>query len=510
MKPAFGAWPLVLLALLIIAGTVQFSLPINFDVSWYLYGAGRLLDGARLYVDWIEPNPPLIVWMSLPFQLLASWTGLSAGDALRLGTLAMVAGSIAVAAGCLRSGTMGYDGGRDGILVVWAFALLALVDHHHFQREHVFLALTLPYLCAAAVRAAGREISFRLAMSAGALAGLGLALKPYYLFVWFAVELALVHARTRRVLLRPENAGIAAVGTIYLAAVLVLTPEYFRIARLGAVAYRSYADPVTAADILLDPRAIAAYALAAFAVASRRRYPISGFRLTLLASLGGYLAAVVAQGKSFPNHWYPAEAMLALSGYATLADVWRTARPAGRRSLRLAMVGGITLVAIAILNGSATVRRWQAAYQTDPFYLDAMRSVLESPRAASFFTIGGTMRSSFPLAVVTGVPYESRFHSLWFLGGTYAGVCLERCRPFPYHDLADMTEAEQYEFDALIDDLARTRPEVLFVDRLPPQGLGGFEYLEYFSRDPTFRSVFEEYEFETVVGGRYLAYRRRK
>ena len=169
----------------------------------------------------------------------------------------------------------------------------------------------------------------------------------------------------------------------------------------------------------------------------------------------------------------------------------------------------MALVAIAILNGGATVRRWQAAYRTDPFYLDGMRSVLERPAAASFFTIGGTMRSSFPLAIVTGVAYESRFHSLWLLGGSYAGECPGRCRPFPYHDLDEMTEAERYEFDAVVDDLARTRPEVLFVDRLPPQGLAGFEYLEYFSRSPTFRSVFQEYEFETEVGGRYLVYRRR-
>jgi hypothetical protein len=422
----------------------------------------------------------------------------------------MIAGSISIAAACLRSGTTEYEGDPDGFLMLSAFALLSLVDHHHFQREHVFLALVLPYLCAATVRAGGRAIPRRLALAAGVLAGVGLALKPYYLLVWFAVELALAWKRTRGVLIRPENAGIVATGSLYLAAVLLLTPAYFTIARLGAVAYRSYADPITSADILLDPRAIAFYLLVAFAVALRRRYPISALRLTLLASLAGYLSAVAAQGKSFPNHWYPAEAMLALSGYATLRDVWASIRPAGGRSQKVAIAAGLILAAIAVLNGRETVRRWQVAYEGDPFYLDEMKAVLGRPGAASFFTIGGTMRSSFPLAIVTGVPYVSRFHSLWFLGGSYPDRCLEPCRPFPYHDLPEMAEAERYEFQALVEDLARTRPDVLFVDLMAPQGLAGFDYVEYFARSPTFRAVFEEYVFETLVGGRYLAYRRRE
>jgi hypothetical protein len=61
-----------------------------------------------------------------------------------------------------------------------------------------------------------------------------------------------------------------------------------------------------------------------------------------------------------------------------------------------------------------------------------------------------------------------------------------------------------------VEDLARTRPDVLFVDLMAPQGLAGFDYVEYFARSPTFRAVFEEYVFETLVGGRYLAYRRRE
>jgi hypothetical protein len=71
-----------------------------------------------------------------------------------------------------------------------------------------------------------------------------------------------------------------------------------------------------------------------------------------------------------------------------------------------------------------------------------------------------------------------------------------------------MEVAERYQFDAMIADLRRTRPDVLFVDLAPPQGLAGFDYEEYFSQSPAFRAALDSYELEETVGGRYRAYRR--
>jgi hypothetical protein len=58
---------------------------INHDVAWYYYAAGRVLDGARLYVDIVDPNPPLVYYLDVP----AVWA------ARRLGRDDLVA-----AAGC--------------------------------------------------------------------------------------------------------------------------------------------------------------------------------------------------------------------------------------------------------------------------------------------------------------------------------------------------------------------------------------------------------------------------
>ena len=43
----------------------------HHDVAWYLYATGRLLDGATLYRDIIDLNPPLIFYLTTPAVWIA-------------------------------------------------------------------------------------------------------------------------------------------------------------------------------------------------------------------------------------------------------------------------------------------------------------------------------------------------------------------------------------------------------------------------------------------------------
>ena len=61
------------LLLLAVLGIVLFTMlrsPLKDDIAWLLYVARRWLAGRELYVDVVEVNPPLIVWISaIPLQL---------------------------------------------------------------------------------------------------------------------------------------------------------------------------------------------------------------------------------------------------------------------------------------------------------------------------------------------------------------------------------------------------------------------------------------------------------
>jgi len=53
-----------------LAVAAELTRPVNPDIALFLYDAGRVLDGAQLYRDVVEINPPLIVVLNMPVVLL--------------------------------------------------------------------------------------------------------------------------------------------------------------------------------------------------------------------------------------------------------------------------------------------------------------------------------------------------------------------------------------------------------------------------------------------------------
>ena len=66
------ALPLSLVALSVAATAPSY---VNHDAAWYLYMVDRWFDGAVLYRDVIDTNPPLIVWLSTVPVAIARWFG---------------------------------------------------------------------------------------------------------------------------------------------------------------------------------------------------------------------------------------------------------------------------------------------------------------------------------------------------------------------------------------------------------------------------------------------------
>ncbi len=59
------AWPIFGGAILGMSIALFASQPSWHDPTWYLYAAGRLLNGADIYrTEIFEVNPPLIIWIS--------------------------------------------------------------------------------------------------------------------------------------------------------------------------------------------------------------------------------------------------------------------------------------------------------------------------------------------------------------------------------------------------------------------------------------------------------------
>ena len=178
-----------LIAIVALGAGAEFATFARSDTAFLLYAAERVLDGARLYLDVVEINPPLIVALNLPAVLLARPFGVSDIAIYRaLVTLALL-GALAFADWSLRRALEpGSDRLRRRLVLVLAFALFLAPGNDFGQREHLLVGLALPWVLLAVGRVSGRPAPAGPALAAGVLAGLGLALKPHFLLVWAAVE----------------------------------------------------------------------------------------------------------------------------------------------------------------------------------------------------------------------------------------------------------------------------------------------------------------------------------
>src|SRR5215470_13328026 len=169
-----------MMLLLSVLAAVLFSMlrsPLKDDVAWLLYVARRWLAGRELYVDVVEVNPPLIVWISAIPIWIARALGVDAQlTAIPFFVIAVLACAWWTAALLRGSGRLFDD--RLPVFAAIGTVLLVVPAGDLGQREHLLVAAMLPYLALFARSLGGDQTDRRDALIAGLLAGLGCALKP--------------------------------------------------------------------------------------------------------------------------------------------------------------------------------------------------------------------------------------------------------------------------------------------------------------------------------------------
>ncbi|HSL72082.1 MAG TPA: hypothetical protein VK864_17675, partial [Longimicrobiales bacterium] len=278
------------------------SMPPVPDHGYQFYLAGKLLDGAKLYVDVAvaDMHPPLFTWMAAGLELLARALG-TAGW-----TIYPVFVSLLVAAALYAVWKIGPRSTL--ILSAFVLALLPLSGPYFGQGDHLAITLALPYLAATAASAGGTTLPGRARFGLALVAALGLAMKPHFALVWVAAEL--YHARQRgvRSLFRTESLTIGSVFVLYLLATWIITPEFFPTLPWLLKLYPRYA-PVPLSALIIDWRAL--LLLGALIASRLDRTDPAWNRLTdvlALAAIALY-AAVLLQLKGWGYHWYPVNAL---------------------------------------------------------------------------------------------------------------------------------------------------------------------------------------------------------
>ncbi len=484
--------------------------PIHPDLAFYLYAARRVLGGAVLYRDIVEINPPLIIWFNLPAVVLARVLRLPDILAYRLIVSLVIAGLLVL--GHRSADRIARPNGlRQApylLLVPW-FILFPLAGDDFGQREHLLLALLVPYILVSVTRAEGGRVPPVEALTAGLFAGVGLALKPHFVLVWLAIE-GVHRARSQgsRRRVTPELLGTLVALGVYVVAVIALTPDYFRIVGVLGPAYTTFMQRSLIDVTVLAPAAPRVlFTLLALAALRRSRERTPSWSLLAAATVGGFAAAAL-QRKGFSYHYYPALALAFTLLVAIAASTRDASTWVQRTYVHLTRSAAVT---IAVIAAGTTVRDALRARAGESRALSELASAVRArSEGRPVGVLSYTINSGFPLMNEAGTTLASRFPCLWPLATSYWDSLTGGGR-LRYHAPAEMRPAERFMWDAVRADLVNASPNLLIILRpgrdVPHNGLRRLNYIAYFGRHPTLAQFFENYQFVDRKG-EYLMYER--
>jgi hypothetical protein len=408
--------------------------PQKDDVAWLLYVARKWMAGKRLYVDLVEVNPPLIIWIYAVPAKLAQWLGCMPKTVANPFFAAMILAPCWWAA-CLLRGRAPLFARRAPVFAALGILLLLLPGEEFGQREHLLAAAVLPYLVLLVRGLDGEAEPRRAAILAGILAGLACALKPNYAVAFLLMEVMAALRGHRMIRWASVSAGVAMLT--YAGVVALFVPAFFTKAIPLALALYGGTD-ASPWQILANGHKVLIGQAAALllcwgsAASIGRRSPFLRHLLLALAvfSIGSTLVFVL-QGKPWFYHRLPAIATAVLAllvwGGAVLPGVtWRRAgQRAGQRAGRRAgwpvlWRAGMAALVLLMLGQSSYARMaaWVNAAATPSHSVSVrLERLIHKEHAKTYIAFSEWIALGFPVVNDTGVTWASRFDSMWALKG---------------------------------------------------------------------------------------------
>lgn len=460
--PSRESWlSAVLAAVFVGAGAlIQSTAYPNQDFAYLSWANGPLLGGRRFGVDFFESNPPLAILIYAPGWLMSRALGSGAGVKLWVVFLAVLSLGLVAKAATPRV--------RPWITGTLACYFAFAFTREFGQREQLALLLCAPYVT-------GHLANRRLAALSGVMAGLGFAIKPYFL-----VALALVWLSRPR--LRTEELAIAATGLVY--------------ALLLATAFRSYAlvmAPLTRevywafdATGFVPPLSLAFSLHAVLAILLWLMHRDRSTLPFLAAALGFGIAAAL-QFKWYSYHCIAAWGFLILFVAAQAAAVPR---------LRFACLAALLVFSVPALRQSWT---WLDERDRRNREIGLLLAELETARSYSAISVHPYPAS--PTMLYTRTPLVSVSNGHWFLPAAAKIASGESDRP--------MGAIGRRAIGVALAELRR-RPDLVIVNpdwrshsNLRSRAFDGLAWLQ---RDARFRQLWRRYAPAGKIG-QYRLYR---
>ena len=414
---------LSVLAVAAILGFVLFVAlrsPLKDDIAWLLYVARRWMAGRELYVDVVEVNPPLIIWLSAIPLSLSQWLNVDAQFVAMPMFIAMILGCVGWSTLLLRR-----NGGLFAqplpVFAVLTAVFLLIPAGDLAQREHLLVAGFLPYLILLAQRMDGRQAGVAASIVAGVLAGLGCALKPRYGAMFAVLELLALTRGLRPWRVMPFAAGTTVV--LYAGLTALLCPAYLRHAIPMALALYGATD-VPFRDLLAESALLLAGMTVAIAMLWLRRARLrqDSLMLTLLVFAVTSTGICFVDGKDWFYHRIPATITTVLALLLWIVTELRERQgdlhSAWRIHRRPALAAAIVALGVFCADSIHRLRpEVVAAVEPRTTTVQRLENIIKAEHAHTYVAFSEWIALGFPVVNETGVAWASRFDSMWALKG---------------------------------------------------------------------------------------------
>lgn len=478
--------PLALAALFLLQAAFRFQSDLNHDTAWYLHVAAGLLDGKQLYREFIEVNPPLGIWLTVPVVGAARLTGFDAVQLTYVVFFVLTAASVALIARYLNQLTDLGPEKRHVLLIVIAALALFVPARDFAQREHLLLLFFLPWLFLRIARTAGIAVPPVEAAVAGIIAAIGICLKPHSVIAPIFAEISVLFlTRNYRLVAAPENLAATGFVVFYLGLVGIAVPEFFsQTMKLGMRAYVPFYGLGFGTILQMSGQTALALALSLFLLPFIRK-PWRRVAVMLLAASAGLLASYYVQAKGFRYQILPAQML----SYAALAATILGSSKLNDNKRNL----GAVLAGLLVLSVGPYVLNAKQLY---PYQGQKFAAVISRyhPQAKSFFIASTHVSPGFPLAIGENRIWASRLPAQWF--APYVAKHWQD-GPLP----ADPIIA--YALDVTVSDLERYRPDIVFIDMRPEQAYFAgrpLDYVKFWMNDPRFATIWRDYTKQQLTG----------
>ncbi len=491
---------------------VQSVAIINLDVAWHLWVAQSIMDGSQLYIDIIEPNMPLIYYLRMPVIWLA--------DILSMSEITMIiVVQIMVAFICffltrhiIINTTNISKLLKSGLICAVCYAIfllpIALYVVTFGEKEHIFITLAIPYFFLTYAAIENTKFSIKIRIIVAILAAIGICIKPFFVFPFFAAEIYLAISKKKiSSLFRLESLIIGGIGVAYLVAVYLIYPEYFdKQMPLNTYGYTSFS--ITSMLISFG-HSLSQLLPSVMVIVIVSRLKTSNF-LSFFITI--FIACIFTGGLQFKGwayHMIPAMALGAIllieplivfiqdiiwlfQGKKKLKNTFTKGKNDGDVYFEGFIVAIFTFPALALLAvGGATKN-----YNNDNFVaitFNQLRPYVEEYKDEGPLLVFSGLYDAFPLVNYTGIEWNWHFSSVWLAGGVEQFIEKNEDKSQEWLEEKILWKKRLY-MDHLVNDMNEKLPSLIVISENANKVFSQKRtHLEFALDDNRFRKIWSNY-----------------